>query len=81
MVRNVVLLGMLPTPNLYDIYTIYQKMHKTVRLIYRMYLDRSFFFRRSPSASDISCSVTVYVYFSPFSKATLACMQQAKCLI
>ena len=48
-------------------------VHGEGRSNYKMYLDRSFFFNKSPSASDISCSVTVYVHFSPLSTASLAC--------
>ena len=40
---------------------------------HRMYLERSFFFSRSPRASAMCCSVTVYVSFSPRSVASLAC--------
>ena len=76
MVQDVILLELLPTPTLYK-----SQDAQNCQVIYRIYLDRSFFFRRSPSASEISCSVTVYVYFSPFSKAILACVQQAMCFV
>ena len=40
---------------------------------YKMYLDRSFFFSRSPRASEMCFSVTVWVIVSPRSSASFAC--------